>query len=338
MGAVTVEQSVGFGGRNKPIDVAVIQRLLKTYFTEVATPVKGRSSQVITPSIAVDGECTTGVVDLIKDVQSDDMGVKHPDGRIDPYGKTLQTITSALRCAAGDAKTILFGPAPGNTDILPKVDAGRFRNFFGKQLGLTITKGEDLLGFFGFLQKDAAISDIRWAAYMLATAYVETGQSFLPVEEKGKGGGNTYAAEREVADIQGYRGTKNATYKNRYYGRGYCQLTGPQLSVRPSDNNYEKIGRALGLGDELYINPDKALDKKIAYDIMSYGMRNGNFTDGVHKLSDYINGKKCDYENARRIINGLDRYDEIARYAEQIELLLRLCAGSALTAPMICFR
>ena len=90
------------------------------------------------------------------------------------------------------------------------------------------------------------------------------------------------------------------------------------------------------MGDELYINPAKALDKKIAYDIMSYGMRNGTFTG--HKLSDHINGKKCDYENARRIINGLDRYDEIARYAGQIELLLRLCAGSALTAPMTCFR
>ena len=160
MGAVTIEQSVGFGGRNKPIDVAIIQRLLKAYFTEVATPVKGRSSRVITPSIAVDGECTTGLVDLIKDVQSDDMGVKHPDGRIDPYGKTLQTITSALHCTAGDAKTILFGPAPGNTDILPKVDAGRFRKLFPRQIGegLTITKGEDLLGFFGFLQKDTAIN------------------------------------------------------------------------------------------------------------------------------------------------------------------------------------
>ena len=332
MGAVTVEQSVGFGGRNKPIDVAVIQRLLKAYFTEVAPPVKGRSCRVITPSIAADGECTTGLVDIIKDVQSDDMGMKHPDGRIDPYGKTLQTITSALRCTAGDAKTILFGPAPENTDILPKVDASRFRKFFPRQIGegLTVTKGEDLLGFFGFLQKDTTIADIRWAAYMLATAYVETGQSFLPVEEKGKGAGEDYGAEKEVTDVQGYRGAKGAIYKNIYYGRGYCQLTWMK--------NYQKLGKALGLGDELYINPARALDKKIAYDIIAYGMRHGTFTDSVHKLSDHISGKKCDYENARRIINGLDRYDEIARHAERIELLLRLCAGSALTAPITCFR
>jgi putative chitinase len=340
MGTVSIEQSVGFGGRNKPIDVAVIQCLLKAYFTEIPAPVKGRSSRVITPSIAVDGECTTSLVDLIKDVQSDDMGAKHPDGRIDPHGKTLQTITSALNCTAGDAKTILFGPAPTNTDLLPKVDAGRFRKLFPRQVGegLTISKGEDLLGFFGFLQKDTAINDIRWAAYMLATAYAETEFSFLPVEEKGKGASQLYGREEEVTDVQGYRGPKNATYKNRYYGRGYCQLTGPQLSVSPDENNYRKIGNALGLGDELYINPAKALDKKTAYNIISYGMRHGTFTDGIHKLSDHINGKKCDYKNARRIINGLDRYDEIARYAEQIELLLRLCASSALTAPMTCFR
>ncbi len=331
MGAVNIEQSVGFGGRNKPIDVAVIQCLLRAYFTEVATPVKGRSSRVITPSIAVSGECTTGLVDLIKDVQSDDMGVKHPDGRIDPYGKTLQTIASDLHCTGGDAKTILFGPAPGNTDILPQVDAGRFRKLFPRQIGegLTITKGEDLLGFFGFLQKDATIEDIRWAAYMLATAYAETEFSFLPAEETGKGAGSRYSTEEEVADVQGYRGTKNATYKNRYYGRGYCQLTWLE--------NYRKLGKALGFGDEFYINPDRVLDKKIAYDIMSYGMRHGAFTG--KKLSDHINGKKCDYKNAREIINGRrDRDDEIADYAEQIEMLLRLCAGCALTAPTACFR
>ena len=219
MGAVNVEQSVGFGGSNKPIDVAVIQCLLRAYFSEVGPRVKGRSSRVTTPSIEVDGEYSSALVDLIKDVQSGNMGMKRPDGRIDPYGMTLQTITSSLRCTGSDAKTILFGPAPGNTGILPKVDAARFRKLFGKQLGLTVTKGEGLLGFFGLLQKDTAISDIRWAAYMLATAYHETEFSFLPFEEKGKGATKPYGNVIEVADTQGYRGAKGTTYKNVYYGQ-----------------------------------------------------------------------------------------------------------------------
>jgi putative chitinase len=54
---------------------------------------------------------------------------------------------------------------------------------------------------------------------------------------------------------------------------------------------------------------------------MSYGMRNGSFTG--KKLSDYINQNKCDYSNARRIINGVDRQALIAGYANNIEMLLR---------------
>ena len=115
--------------------------LLKAYFTETAEPVKGRSSRVVTPSIEIDGEYSSTLVDLIKDVQSGSMGMKRPDGRIDPYGMTIQTITSSLRCTGSDAKTILFGPVPGNEGILRKGDSARFRKLFGKQLGLTVTKG-----------------------------------------------------------------------------------------------------------------------------------------------------------------------------------------------------
>ena len=60
---------------------------------------------------------------------------------------------------------------------------------------------------------------------------------------------------------------------------------------------------------------------------MSYGMRNGTFT-GVN-LSRYFNRTRCDYEQARKIINGLDKYVPIARAAERLELLLRAgCTSS----------
>jgi len=47
----------------------------------------------------------------------------------------------------------------------------------------------------------------------------------------------------------------------------------------------------------------ESLSPKIAYAIMSYGMRHGSFTG--KKPSNYILDKVCDYKNARRIINGL---------------------------------
>jgi hypothetical protein len=50
-------------------------------------------------------------------------------------------------------------------------------------------------------------------------------------------------------------------------------------------------------------------------------MRRGLFT-GV-KLATFINAEKCDYVNARKIINGLDKAELIAGYAEKIEAILR---------------
>jgi hypothetical protein len=50
---------------------------------------------------------------------------------------------------------------------------------------------------------------------------------------------------------------------------------------------------------------------------MSYGMRNGTFTG--KKLSNYITGPTYDYKNARRIINGLDKWDLIKGYAEKLQ-------------------
>lgn len=316
MTSLHLKYSVGSAGHNKPVDVAVTQYLLKTYFTKII-PVKGRSSMPQSPSLKIDGECSPDLIRLIKDFQTETIGTKNPDGRIDPHGRTFQKLTSAPKYTGASPKAVLFGVAPANSGILTKVDPKRFRKLFGQQLPLP-SKGEDLLGFFGFLQQDKNIDDVRWAAYMLATVYIETQRSFLPVDEEGKGAGKPYGVVIEVTDVQGYRGVKNVKYKNVYYGRGYCQMT--------FKGNYQAMSKALGLADELYINPAKALEKKIAYDIISYGMRHGTFTGS--KLSDHINNNKCDYKNARKIINGTDRDTEIAGYAAGIELLLRLCAGT----------
>ena len=50
-------------------------------------------------------------------------------------------------------------------------------------------------------------------------------------------------------------------------------------------------------------------------------MRKGLFTG--KKLSDYISRSGCDYKQARRIINGVDRASLIADYAVTLEDVLR---------------
>jgi len=73
------------------------------------------------------------------------------------------------------------------------------------------------------------------------------------------------------------------------------------------------MSQDLNLGDQLLIHPERALDPTISYNALSFGMRKGAFT-GVG-LGDFINGSQCDYVNARKIVNGLDAADLIARYA-----------------------
>jgi len=147
-----------------------------------------------------------------------------------------------------------------------------------------------------------------WAAYMLATTKHETAHTMLPIEEYGKGKIKPYGEEISVKNKDG------KIYKNKYYGRGYVQLTW--------EHNYKTMSTNLKMGEALYIHPEKALEESTAYKIMSYGMRHGSFTS--RKLNQYINGDFCDYVNARRIINGTDLAQKIADYASELEILLRL--------------
>ena len=140
-----------------------------------------------------------------------------------------------------------------------------------------------------------ALPDKRQAAYILATAYHETARTMRPVEELGKGKGREYGIS-----IDG----------KVYYGRGYVQLTWLY--------NYKVMAKLLDVN--LVKNPALACEPDIAARIMLQGMTRGLFTG--KKLSDYINSLKCDYINARRIINGTDKALQIATYAQQWEAAL----------------
>jgi putative chitinase len=179
----------------------------------------------------------------------------------------------------------------------------RYTNKYGR---LNTGQRAGLEALLSHIEQDAAIEDVRWVAYMLATVKHECADRWQPIEEFGKGKGQPYGREIIVHDAAG------KAHGNCYYGRGYVQLTW--------DHNYQRIGQALGLGDDLLIHPELALEPETAYRIMSYGMTRGTFTG--KKLSDYIDGAACDYRNARRIINGQDQWARIKGYAETLEAVL----------------
>ena len=100
-----------------------------------------------------------------------------------------------------------------------------------------------------------------------------------------------------------------------FYGRGYAQLTWKK--------HYKDFGETyLSPKQDLVKQPNLALDPAIAYQIMSYGMREGKFTG--KKLANYITATSVDYTNARRIINAdvNENGETIANYATAFEAIL----------------
>lgn len=154
------------------------------------------------------------------------------------------------------------------------------------------------------MDKDKSISYPQ-AAYILATTWHETAHTMLPIEEYGKGKGRKYGQHYDMD------GSIYSDLDHIYYGRGYVQLT--WLS------NYAFAKKKLGVDFVNY--PEYALQKEHAVKILLTGMKEGWFTG--RKLSDYINQSKKDYVNARRIINGTDKAQAIAGYANTFEKALR---------------
>lgn len=145
---------------------------------------------------------------------------------------------------------------------------------------------------------------IAQLAYLLATAYHETAHDFIPKKEYGSA---DYFIRRYWNNLKQrvWLGNDTAQEAVKYCGRGLVQITG--------EVNYEKFG----IADD----PEKALELAKAIEIIYKGMMGGMFTG--KKLSKYINEQSCDFYDARRVINGLDKASLIEGYANGFYRLLK---------------
>lgn len=143
---------------------------------------------------------------------------------------------------------------------------------------------------------------VSWVAYALATTWHETAHKMQPIKELG---GHAYLDKYDTGKLASALGNtpQDDDDGQRYAGRGYVQITGRR--------NYDRFGIA--------DTPDDALKPDVAARILREGMEKGVFTG--RKLSDYLPG---DYVNARRIINGTDKADQIAMYASKFEQALKV--------------
>jgi hypothetical protein len=135
-------------------------------------------------------------------------------------------------------------------------------------------------------------SDVRHLAYCLATSFHETNRTMWPVEEIGKGKGHAY-------------GRPDPTTGHAYYGRGDIQLTWA--------DNYKKATTNLGLDglDNLYLNPQRALDPSISAAVLFTGMSEGWFTG--KRLQQFFSPVADNPVAARAIVN-----NDVAKNGERI--------------------
>lgn len=177
------------------------------------------------------------------------------------------------------------------------------RKEFYSQIRATLVKGglnqAQVDGFEAILDEweKRNLHDLRWLAYIMATAWHETAQRMQPIEEFGRGRGKAYAPT--------------------YYGRGFVQITW--------ERNYARLSDVIGV--DLVTHPEKALEMDNAIKILFDGMIDGLFTGKA--LSDYFD-RESDWRGARAIVNGKDRADDIAGYAKKIWDSLRIASGDEL--------
>lgn len=192
-----------------------------------------------------------------------------------------------------------------------KLDWTKVRAIFGGKLSQEQVDGLNII-LDTVNSSEFNVKDKRIAAYILATSFWETGRTMQAVKEKTDKTGEAYFFR--MYDIKGSRPQVAKRLGNLYpgdgvkfAGRGQVQLTGR--------TNYFNMGNYLKL--DLINNPDLLLDTKISARVLVYGIIEGSFTGvGINR---YVTNLKTDYVNARRIINGVDKANEIADIATQFE-------------------
>lgn len=182
--------------------------------------------------------------------------------------------------------------------------------------------------------EELGVTDIRMIAYALATPVIETGGTYEPLSENLNYSvaslTSKFPNRISVADAQKYgrsamqpanqEAIANTIYGGnwgkenlgntqtgdgwKYRGRGLTQITGRR--------NYAKFGYEN--------NPEGVSVLKDAAIIMVKGMRDGSFTG--KKFFDYF-GSTAQWVQARRMINSLDRAEEIAGFAQKFHSALK---------------
>lgn len=138
---------------------------------------------------------------------------------------------------------------------------------------------------------EAALVDRTMLLMAVATICAETGR-FCPLDEYRSRYNTSPNARAPYFDLYDHRrdlGNRGPGDGARYKGRGFVQLTGRA--------NYERYGRALGLGDALLTAPDRANEPLIAARVLARFLKDRELAIKQALL-------ERDFARARRLVNG----------------------------------
>ncbi|MEZ2129012.1 MULTISPECIES: hypothetical protein [unclassified Sinorhizobium] len=169
--------------------------------------------------------------------------------------------------------------------------------------------------------------DDRWLAYMLATVFHETAHTMQPVRETLATEDDKAIEILESAFANGRLSWVRTPYWRKdeegksWLGRGLVQLT--------HKRNYKAMSAVTGI--DLVADPDRAMEMDTAVTILMEGMRLGSFTG--YKLADFFGDDRQDWVNARRIVNGTDRAEQIAGYGLTLHSAIRYAENARPGGP-----
>jgi putative chitinase len=218
--------------------------------------------------------------------------------------------------------------APTPATAAPLADPAKFFNAVRGTLWPKLTANQ-VSGCNAILLASAGVLPLAWAAYGLATAYHETAYTMQPIHERGSGDGSDpdawddYLERYDTGEMAKRLGNTPAADGDgvRYAGAGLVQLTGAA--------NYKRATtelRAMAIitaSEDLFAEPALALRPDIASAVLVYGMKGGWFSG--KGFNDYLpaTASRSQFGNARRIINGTDKADQIAGYALSFQAALQ---------------
>ena len=165
-----ISGTVGKNGKNMPTDVQLIQQLLNSHLSKLF-PAK---------ALVVDGKVGPKTIGLIEEYQKRVLKHNNPDGRVDPGGKTFQSLTGAAASATATQAKVAFAlsgwkgdkHATGGFEFCRETMAGAIKG--ATVISKTVNSKQDFINVL----KQAASSGVITELHMYSHSAVE-GPTFV---------------------------------------------------------------------------------------------------------------------------------------------------------------